>query len=384
MSSKLLVALVVCAFVMGCSKKGGGPTNPGPTGPGSLRIVTIPGSATASVIVSGATATGYTPALFDGVDSGPAAVDLSMMGYADTVVVLTVPAGGTVVDTVRLRPLAGTPTVIEEVWEAFFAYVGPLGLGSNGNFYVTAQTSTFITVLAVLAPSGAILRQSLQPDPDANPAFDIALDSRNYAFVAGTSYGNDVSIFDADGLFVTSFSRRQTFGSDGIAGIAIGAGDTVHVSARYGSVPVIEKYTNAGSFVSAFETGSFGPGPVEVGTDGTIYVGSDFNSSTPQIRKFGRTGTVIQTWSVGGPPKAITRGPGNTLYVTSLLGGDVPSNAVQAPSRMEIFNAEGMRLAQWGIENRSIAYLDRHAVSSTGTIYLPLRNDRRVLTFASQ
>lgn len=83
---------------------------------------------------------------------------------------------------------------------------------------------------------------------------------------------------------------------------------------------MIEKYTTSGVFLYAFATGFPYAGPIEVDTDGNIYLGAGPDANAPQIQKFSRTGAPIQSWTVPAWPQAMTRGPGGKLYVSSLLG----------------------------------------------------------------
>lgn len=368
--------LLVSLVVVGCSK-GGSPTAP-PSGPGSLLIQSVPGSATARLDGQGDAQ--YTPAQFDNLIAGAHTVTLSMEGYADTSLTLSVPAGGVAVDTVALRPLAGTPESITELWSGYFDYVGPVAVSPSGTFYVTAHVSQ-TDVLAVVNAAGVVLQQSVIPDPDANPAVDIALDSQGNAFVVPDHFGNTIYRFSSAGTFVSSFGRRNPAGSNGIAGIAVGPGDTIHVSAGYGSAAVVEKYTSAGVFAYAFPTGTASLGPIEVGADGAVFVGVGPTPGVPQVTKFSRTGTPLLSWALPNWPIAMTRGPGSTLIVSSLLGGGVPANTVRAPCRLERYSADGTLLGRWGTETRGLPYLDRHGVDAQGNIVLPLPNDRRVLRY---
>src|SRR5262249_4194018 len=102
--SLVVAALALAVLAESCSKTGGGPTAPRPPATGQVVLISHPAAAT--VLVNGALVSRYTPCSLD-TAAATYAIRLSLLGYADTTLSVTIPASPETV-SVALRPLAGT------------------------------------------------------------------------------------------------------------------------------------------------------------------------------------------------------------------------------------------------------------------------------------
>jgi hypothetical protein len=373
----ILLLLAVLAF--GCSE-GDKSTNPQP-GSGSIWVKTAPGSA--SVSLDG-TATHYAPIQFDGVAAGSHTLSITLLGYADTTSVVSVTTNGTAIDSVVLRPLAGTPKTVQPVWTALYSLPGPMAVGPTGLIYLTANVNTINTLL-ILSSAGALLHATAIPDQSGHPVRDIVVDSQGFAYVAPAGQGGYVYVFDSSGSLVRTLGEGQ-FGTEFpvFYGLAIGPGDTLHVATLdVTPMPIIEKYAShsaGAAFKYSFLTGYSNSGPIEVDQSGNIYLVAGFG--TPQIVKMGRTGAITANWPTPAWVTSITRAPDGFLYTASpITEAEAISETFQAPGRIRKLSTSGTLQAEWAVENKSLEFVVRLGIDAAGDVYAPHYNDRRVLKF---
>lgn len=397
MTARRFAVVVFLVIAAGCSSKDSGPTGP-TVKSGDLIISTLPNSA--YILLDGSESPGstgavYTPVGYTGIASGSHTIHLSMAGYAETTLVVAVPSGGVFADTIPLRPLTGTPRSLAEVWPGRYLIPGPICGAPNGNLYATGKLQPYSTsVLSIVASDGTLISSTAFADPDMNPALDMDTDSQSRAYIASTYVPGRVYVHSSTGVQINTILQapyNQPFNL--LYGVAVGPGDTLHVLTSYAQQPVVEKYTLAGfayRLPVPNAAGNQSVASLEVDASGTIYVVGNFSPGpNPGILRMDRSGTALGTWAL--PAHALTGfspqirlAADGSLFIsypaTSYSSSD--ARRIQAPGIMRHISSTGAIIGEWGIENSTLLYMQRHGMDAAGNIYVPMHNGDRVWKFS--
>jgi DNA-binding beta-propeller fold protein YncE len=203
----------------------------------------------------------------------------------------------------------------------------------------------------------------------------IAVDGKGNILVADTMNGR-IEKFSPAGSFLSAIGTKGTgHGQLGEPnGIAIDGAGNIYV-AEIAHNHRVQKLAPDGTFIAEWTPGLYGPRRIAIGPDGSVYV---VDSGRNRIVKFSLNGQVLTTWGSEGSADGQFRGfssvavdpINNKVYVADSLN-----------SRIQVFDSDGKFLAKWAVPEwgRPYGYEDLAVDFKLGRLYASSANMDTVL-----
>ncbi len=204
----------------------------------------------------------------------------------------------------------------------------------------------------------------------------IAISPLGNVYVADTD-NKRIQEFSSSGTFITKWGKN---GGDG----SFGAGDGEFVNPRAievgldGTVYVgdsenyrVQTFTSNGTFSSKWD--SYWAEDLAVDASGNVYVG--YQNMNGNIRKYGPDGSVLNEWATGAAPAGLAIDPAGFIY-----SANRPDNVIQK------FTLDGDLVTSWGSKGTAEGqFRDPRgiALDSNGNVFVADSSNNRIQMFDS-
>jgi sugar lactone lactonase YvrE len=254
--------------------------------------------------------------------------------------------------------------------DGLFSYAAGVFVDSAGDVYVADRYNNRIQKFD---SSGNYL---LQATGVWYPT-DVVVDSAGYIFATDPRF-NVIKKYAPNGAFV------EDYGSEGSAdgqfslpyGLALDASDNLYVADNLNSR--IQKFTNAGVFVSQIGKGRFNyPGNLVTDSSGNVYIVDIYNH---RIAKYDSNGQLLFTLGTSGTGEGQFRYPGGVAVDSSgnIYVSDSGNNRIQK------FSPAGAFILQWGQAGSDIGQFSdpsQITVDASDNLYVADANNYRIQKF---